>query len=901
MRSVWLLILLLVPPLSAESESAQPVSTASSTPQTASTFAAAGLGWLVLPSIYQKSKPTAPVVTGTRSSSSEAAEKMAEERFEPWLDVWGTKTFEYNNYKNSGDFNQFVQNNPQAITDSKIEQHTRVTLKGELSKGTEIHAVFDDSADRDVDDKLLLKIKGEDFEAAAGRLEIGIPGTRFIMNRKKALGITYSRQDQKLKSSFMMARSEGVTEREQFFGQGLQREYLLKKAPVVPGSERVLIDGRELTPGVDYRVDYEGGTLEFDLKLLPLESTASIIVEYESLRDGNAFKNRIFGIREEYEFNGANRIGLSWGRSSDEISEAITASTSLTPQMLDVYGIDGVLGLGRDIQADFELARSTLKQDVMSHTKPDLAGMAVDVALSGKGAHHQFRVQKERIAPDFRSIGRDAFLAQGEDGNLVGDIDQSSARLNLDYNRLEVSQEFRQSRTNLDSDPSKDTSEFYSSEGNLNWKVGEVPLSFSVRNENQPVEKATGGTQYRTLRRNRAGASFPILPRLKGQTEWMSEENQILSVSGESIEERVAGLFSDGSNRFSWSWNYQTRDTGDIILSSPTASSDHHTLKLNFRPSRDFQSQLELVRREEENLKTGENTLGRASGIDLSFKRGRQLQWNMKAREEVKRRIIKEESNLNLGNLKDPLRRQDYVTPTNPVQSIQASQVLRYEPNRKMDHRLSWRFSKEEEQVVEQELSRSEDMSWDMRYRLPWNSRLSISWRHRDRSNVTSNLDTKGEEKEAELVRSINQKWSLTLKWREAEEQDLKVRDWLDTVENEFQVDRTFSYSWRANARLTRIDLAGREEQERLTVGAGVVYTPSESDLRVGLDLERGQSEDRRTKDTADLEKLQLSVQKEIFKDARLEGLLKRETEAPSSKGTGYSASVMNVKVSMDF
>ena len=150
---------------------------------------------------------------------------------------------------------------------------------------------------------------------------MNLEGTRFLINNKKALGAFFQRNWNHWKAAFLISRSEGVEEREQFFGRGLQREYVLKKSPVVAGSESITLDGEKLNRGADYRIDYEGGSIQLEHKLLPVESTSNLIVEYESSRDGSSYKNRVFGSRLSYDFNKNRKVGFSLLMEKDQIDE----------------------------------------------------------------------------------------------------------------------------------------------------------------------------------------------------------------------------------------------------------------------------------------------------------------------------------------------------------------------------------------------------------------------------------------------------------------------------------------------------------------------------------------------------------------------------------------------------
>ena len=152
------------------------------------------------------------------------------------LEIYGSKEIQINNYSYQGDFNQFVQRNPQVLSDRKFDQHTRFQVRGRLGDSTEVNAIFDDSNEREEDEKILLNLRGNKYEAALGRIDLNLQGTRFLLNNKKGLGLFFHRNWDHFKAAFLISRSEGIEEREQFFGRGLQREYVLRKSPVVSGS-----------------------------------------------------------------------------------------------------------------------------------------------------------------------------------------------------------------------------------------------------------------------------------------------------------------------------------------------------------------------------------------------------------------------------------------------------------------------------------------------------------------------------------------------------------------------------------------------------------------------------------------------------------------------------------------
>lgn len=821
--------------------------------------------------------------------------------FSDHLEIYGSKEVEFNDYSYKGDFNQFLQRNPQVITDSKFHQHTRIQVRGDLGGGTQIQAVFDDSNEREEEERILMNITGDQFELALGRIGLEIPGTRFLLNNKKALGIYFSRSFRKLKSSFVVARSEGQEQREQFFGQGLQREYVLKSAPVVAGSEVIYLDGRKLSRGSEYQFDYEGGSFQLSHKLLPVESTSNLIVEYESSRDGSAFKNRVFALRNEYKFDEKNRLALSTLMEKDQADPLMASSLGAKPHQLNLYGLDGDFEFG-NWKLGFELAHSRDKQDILSHTLPVINGEAIDMKADYQNNRHQFSLRKERVDPNFRSIGKNAFIALGEDSNLVGDVDQESFQYQYKGNGWQYTQRYRSSHTNLDADPLKDRKEFRAIGGDLVKKWGESEVRAAYNNENSPQYFANGTTRYDVLRKKNLGLMSPVGRDMKWSYSRENESKQSIGISQNSYQTDEWKVFSNGKSNFNWNYGIRQRKENDQFLGLDRSHSLDHQLKMDFKKGRNFQSQLEFVSRKADNFIQNQSDRSFSSGFDLRYRKGRDLQYNVKLKQEEKKRVILESSNLDLTDLVRANQNQkSYLNPGNPVQTFTLSQQLRFKHHKHFSHRITYRLRDEEEKSIKRTLTNNESLSYDFKWNLPKDFRLRYRWAVRDRYNLNSNLDKKSFEFDTELSRNLRNNMTLTLQNRQEIETDYQQIDYLENRETGLKVEKTFSPMWQAHSNIQLREKEGREWREDWSLGSGVTYTPLASDLRLGLELSQGRSKEKKTGQTGDLVSYRLNVQKEVFEGAHFEGSYRFEKDGPSTLGNGYSAQIMNVRVSMDF
>jgi hypothetical protein len=217
------------------------------------------------------------------------------------LTISGTKDFQYRGYSVTGSLNQFLVDHPTFLADRGFRQSLRLTVNGTLGDNVHVDLSLDDTNDIEKDQKLLVRVDGKDFDVTAGRLTLDVPGTRYLLYNKKALAAVAQTRYGDHTLTVLAGRPEGDAARDFFRGRGAAAEYLLRNKPIVQGSEIVNLDGRVLVRGTDYDLDHEEGTLILNRRLLPVEATSSITVEYETQSiGGSGFRSTVLGFREAY-------------------------------------------------------------------------------------------------------------------------------------------------------------------------------------------------------------------------------------------------------------------------------------------------------------------------------------------------------------------------------------------------------------------------------------------------------------------------------------------------------------------------------------------------------------------------------------------------------------------------
>jgi len=223
--------------------------------------------------------------------------------------------------------------------DLTLQSGFRMQMSGDLSDNVEIAATLTDENTpiqpegttqtlRELD-KVYIQIFSDDYEATFGDFDLNVTGTEFSrLNRRLQGAKGHYQYDAGYGEGEVMvagASMRGKFHTIEFRGQeGVQGPYRLtgrnneRAIIIVPGSERVYIDGEEMVRGEnnDYVIEYGNGEVVFTSQRL-ITSASRIVIDFEYT---DRHYNRNFLAAQTKQSMIDNRLSMSFGyyRESDD-------------------------------------------------------------------------------------------------------------------------------------------------------------------------------------------------------------------------------------------------------------------------------------------------------------------------------------------------------------------------------------------------------------------------------------------------------------------------------------------------------------------------------------------------------------------------------------------------------
>ncbi|MEK7813078.1 MAG: hypothetical protein AAB296_04895, partial [Candidatus Desantisbacteria bacterium] len=91
--------------------------------------------------------------------------------------------------------------------------------------------------------------------------------------------------------------------------------------PVLPGSERVMVNGSQKQRELDYTINYETGEVRFfDQHMSGIFADSEVKIEYETAAEGNRYN--LYGMRSGYAINKVMDVGCTYLSKSDAAPKA---------------------------------------------------------------------------------------------------------------------------------------------------------------------------------------------------------------------------------------------------------------------------------------------------------------------------------------------------------------------------------------------------------------------------------------------------------------------------------------------------------------------------------------------------------------------------------------------------
>jgi hypothetical protein len=185
-----------------------------------------------------------------------------------------------------------------------------------------------------------------------GTVNAALPGDELVPFSRSVEGIILGRDfGNHVSMTSFVSLTRAVTQHGSFQGQGTTGPYYMNASSIVPGSEHVQVNGRDLQAGTDYNLDYILGQISF-LKGLSINPTDTVTYTYES-QSYNTTPGLLTGTR----WASTSPNGASYGMTliNQKAVGLRTKNGDLT-QYFPVYGIAGSIGGVADPQYKYQLS-----------------------------------------------------------------------------------------------------------------------------------------------------------------------------------------------------------------------------------------------------------------------------------------------------------------------------------------------------------------------------------------------------------------------------------------------------------------------------------------------------------------------------------------------------------------
>ena len=670
--------------------------------------------------------PPAQVVEYARNFWDEANEQIDKHN----ISISGTKTFEMKKSDVSGDIGHFSTENYDSMPGFHLDQSLHLEIDGNITENSTVHAVLDDKDDEDR--RFTVNIDGPVWKFVMGDFPLALEGTEFTLFRKEVRGVMAQGSfHEKFKSIFLFSQSKGMARREQFRGAGQQQEFRMQGSPVVQNSERVSIDGRLLTRGTDYLVDYEDGLIKFQPHILPIEITSWIVIEYEVSDKSLAFSRNLFGTRHIYSHSEGRDIAVSWLREVDNSTPKAgdTASSTATPMQHDIVGADINWKISKNYSVTGETAVSFLdpnKNSEAAESDRCLTGHASKLAFKAAAEKYDADLTFKRIDKNFKVVGREGGVMELGERGLVNDI--LSGRAKLDYRvtpQLKAFADGEKSQTNLSDDPALQSIDYNNNNAGFVW-TGTNDMRIEVRGGRQH-DQENGPTIRSDIVRDSAAAVWDKkFGKLNTQAKLQNTvyNDSINKASDSSVLEMGFTMGAEADRTFAWNIGASRIAVNDELSPDDLRSeTKNYNLDLNYEPNRVFNARGLFQWRREDDFYANSRMDTEIADSQFRYEPTRDLRTQLKYKVENTSKILRDPS-------LDPQKyilppslpnsetdKQEIVTTfENPVQKTTANFLTDYRVNRYLQAYFDWRRRELIDQATDTTVSTNDRKTYELRY-----------------------------------------------------------------------------------------------------------------------------------------------------------------------------------------
>lgn len=188
-----------------------------------------------------------------------------------------------------------------------VERRSDLLLSGELLPGLRVEGSIRQGY-LGSDSRWTLGYRLADADLAVGDITATLDGNPLLAMRRTLKGLRLQGEMPGGEFTIMASEAKAPVRTDAFFGRNTSGPYYLTASPIVDGSERVELDGRPLSRGRDYSLDYDIGLLQFDPSII-VPPTSKITATYEHFTPGGA--GRLMAVRLAHS-SGRLKVGTTY-------------------------------------------------------------------------------------------------------------------------------------------------------------------------------------------------------------------------------------------------------------------------------------------------------------------------------------------------------------------------------------------------------------------------------------------------------------------------------------------------------------------------------------------------------------------------------------------------------------
>ncbi len=303
--------------------------------------------------------------------------------------------------------------------------------------------------------RLYLKLERRQFVALFGDYDTGFTVTELARYNRSLTGLKVDFGGERVAASAFAARTDLGVVRDQMAGDGTSGLYRLSRAPIVVGSDKLrletrdrfnaekLLSVRELSRFLDYRIDYDNGTLRFREPVPSRDgefNPVTIVVEYET--PGNGTETTSAGARVSVRGDdGRRELGATLVQDGSLAGDSrlvaldaklrLSAATEWRAELAHSQSDDPV----RAAQANAwltELRHVDERLETRVYARSEDSGFGVGQQFEGLGGSRKFGADVRWQWRQNWSLQAQSFLQQSLDTAATRQLAQAEVRYQFD-------------------------------------------------------------------------------------------------------------------------------------------------------------------------------------------------------------------------------------------------------------------------------------------------------------------------------------------------------------------------------------------------------------------------------------------------------------------------------------